>query len=591
MTTGFIVNHLWQSTCFGVLAAALAWVLRKYSPKVRFWMWCSASLKFLVPFALLVNLGSVAPRPAPLGVPVSASNLTVSVVQMAVPYGSPAISPVISKVRTRIPRHWPPMIAGLLWAFGLGAVVSARFRSWLGIRAAVRQGTPVELPVPVPALVTPGMLEPGIVGFLRPVLVLPAKFLEALSSGQVEAVLAHEMCHVRRRDNLFAAIHMAVEAIFWFHPLVWWVGSRMIDERERACDEEVLRLGCEPAEYVEGILKVCRMYTETPLACVAGVTGADVKKRLRAILAGTLGRELTVAKKLVLATLGTAVLCAPVTIGMLTAPLIQAQNAPANTPKFEVASIRACSEPLNISGSGVHSSPGRLATDCNQLLNLIGNAYNAFADGTANRTAEDAPIKGGPAWLASASYDIQATAEGTPSVPMMLGPMMQKLLENRFHLKIHRQTVEGPVYFLTAAHGASKLQPNAEKSCTPWDVPPPPVKQGKKYCGTMISALSPGVESLGTTMDEFAKTLRLVVGRPVINKTGISGRFDMRVKFSREGTELAGMVPRGPDRAPDPDGPPSVFVALQEQLGLKLEAGKGPVDTLVVDRIERPSAN
>ena len=71
---------------------------------------------------------------------------------------------------------------------------------------------------------------------------------------------------------------MAVEAIFWFHPRVWWIGSRMVEERELACDEHVLRMGYEPSEYVQGILKVCQFYTESPLPCVSGVTGADVSR-------------------------------------------------------------------------------------------------------------------------------------------------------------------------------------------------------------------------------------------------------------------------------------------------------------------------
>jgi uncharacterized protein (TIGR03435 family) len=99
------------------------------------------------------------------------------------------------------------------------------------------------------------------------------------------------------------------------------------------------------------------------------------------------------------------------------------------------------------------------------------------------------------------------------------------------------------------------------------------------------------VEALGTTLDEFSKTLRMVLHRPVIDKTGINGRFDLRVKFSREGTELAGIALTGPRPAPDPNGPPSIFVALQEQLGLRLESGRGPVDTLVIDHIERPTGN
>jgi len=184
---------------------------------------------------------------------------------------------------------------------------------------------------------------------------------------------------------------------------------------------------------------------------------------------------------------------------------------------------------------------------------------------------------------------------------MMLGPMMQKLLEDRFQLKIHRQTSEGSVYFLTVARGGPKLHPFTEGSCTPWALPPPPLEKGARYCaGTLISlrSSSPALEAVGTTLDEFSKALRMVVGRPVIDKTGITGRFDILVKFSRGGTELG--VPRiVPDptgtirpRPPsDPRDAPSIFVALQEELGLRLESGRGPVETLVIDHIERPSEN
>jgi uncharacterized protein (TIGR03435 family) len=225
------------------------------------------------------------------------------------------------------------------------------------------------------------------------------------------------------------------------------------------------------------------------------------------------------------------------------------------------------------------------------LLNLIGNAYNTFADGHLNRNRDPTPINGGPPWLQSVSYEINAKAEENPSVAMMLGPMMQALLEDRFQLKIHRETREGPVYFLTVARGGPKLHSFIEGSCTPWSVPPPPLQPGTKYCGSMISGISPSVEVLGATLDEFSKTLRLVVGRPVIDKTGITGRFDIRAEFSREGTELAAIRLIGPSPASDPRGVPSIFVALQEQLGLRLESGKGPVETLVIDHIERPTGN
>jgi uncharacterized protein (TIGR03435 family) len=280
---------------------------------------------------------------------------------------------------------------------------------------------------------------------------------------------------------------------------------------------------------------------------------------------------------------------APIAIGVLIAPVIQAQFAPANTPRFEVASIKPCSEPLN--GPAPHSSPGRLVTDCAELLNLMGNAYISYADGHLNPRHEQTPITGGPSWVRSASYDIKARAEGNPSVPMMLGPMMQKLLEDRFQLKIHRQTSEGPVYFLTVARGGPKLHAFTEGSCIPWSLPPPALEPGAKICGSTISGISSSVEALGATLEEFSKTLRVLVDRPVIDKTGITGRFDIRVRFSREGTALEGIRLNGPSRAADPTGPPSIFGALQEELGLKLESGRGPVDTLVIDHIEKPSEN
>src|ERR1700722_9441799 len=296
MTTPFIVNHLWQSSCFALLAGLQAFVLRKNSPKVRYWVWLSASLKFLIPFALLVSLGSVVPRPARRAASVAAPVFSKTLVQIAEPF-SPALK---ATVAAHAPLHWAPVAIGVLWALGSLAIALARCRSWLGVRAALRAGTPIELPIPVRTLITPGTEEPGIVGFLRPVLVLPAQLLEHLNPRQLGAILTHELCHVRRRDNFFAAAHMVVEAIFWFHPLVWWIGSRMVAERELACDEEVLRMGCEPADYVEGILKACRFYLESPLPCVSGVTGADVTERLRAILAGCIAHELSGARKMIL---------------------------------------------------------------------------------------------------------------------------------------------------------------------------------------------------------------------------------------------------------------------------------------------------
>ena len=577
-----MINHLWQSTVFAVAAGLLTVVFRKNRAQVRYWLWLSASLKFLLPFSLLMSIGSHlkwAPAARTIATPVVSSTM----VQFTQPFPE-TVSFVPSTTGTL---DWVPMMIFGVWACGFAAIAWMRLRGWFRVRAAIRSSSPLEIPVPVNVRSSPGLLEPGVVGFFRPVLLLPEGIAECLTPRQLEAVLAHELCHVRRRDNLTSAIQMIVEAVFWFHPLVWWIGARLVDERERACDEAVLSLGNEPKVYAEGILNVCKSYLESPLRCVSGVTGSDLKKRVRAILTGRVAGELNFAKKAALAVAGIVALALPVIIGILNAPTIQAQIALANTPRFEVASIRPCQEPPQQPGRviipGANSSPGRLATDCIPLLQLIGNTYQTDADGFI-------PLTGGPSWTRSALYEINATAEGNPSVKTMRGPMLQALLEDRFQLKIHRETKEGPVYFLSGARGGPKLQSFTEGSCKPWPTPPPP-QLTKEYCTRMIYGIKPAVEAQGATLDEFSKLLRVVVGRPVIDKTGITGRYDIRVKFSREGTELAAIHLIGPSPASDPTGPPSIFVALEEQLGLRLDSAKGPVEMLVIDHIERPSEN
>ena len=151
-----------------------------------------------------------------------------------------------------------------VWFCGFVVVAAGWAREWLRIRAIVRAASPLPLDLPIQVVATAARLEPGVVGMFRPVLLLPEGITARLTQAQLQAVLAHELCHVRRRDNLTAAVHMLVEALFWFHPLVWWLGARLVDERERACDEEVLQLGGEPQAYAESILRVCEFYLESP---------------------------------------------------------------------------------------------------------------------------------------------------------------------------------------------------------------------------------------------------------------------------------------------------------------------------------------
>ena len=395
---------------------------------------------------------------------------------------------------------------------------------------------------------------------------------------------------------------MVVEAIFWFHPLVWWIGSRMVEERELACDEEVLRMGCEPADYVEGILKVCRLYTGSPLPCVSGVTGADVKKRLRAVLAGSIARELTVGKKLALAAIGVATFVAPLVIGVLSAPTIRAQSSPTAVPKWEVASIRQCTEAdftaylaaLAAGGGGrggggggagnLIGDAGMLRLVCLGLNSLIVQAYFTGPNGKPETAVFGAgpTVRGGPAWTEKERYTIIAKPESDQSLAMMTGPMMQALLEDRFKLKIHRESEENPAYALVVAKGGPKLQPTQDGSCTYDDPQGPrsPVAPGPPMPCGYYAGEPEGIKAVGVTIDTLCAPISTLVRREVIDKTGLTGLFNFNLDVT---------VPP-PDAPDDPAAFDAAITALQK-LGLRLESIKGIDEFVVIDHIERPTEN
>jgi hypothetical protein len=191
----------------------------------------------------------------------------------------------------------------------------------------VREAKPLTLDSQVPIMTTTELLEPGLVGVLRPVILVPESLTERLSAAEIDAILAHELTHLRRQDNLLAMIHMLVEALFWFHPLVWFIGARLCEEREHACDEAVLDAGKKPLDYAQTILKVCRFYFRSPLACASGVSGSDLDRRITAIMARRDIDEVDPNKILLLAGLGFLIILTPLVTGGLkpaaTAPLVQ----------------------------------------------------------------------------------------------------------------------------------------------------------------------------------------------------------------------------------------------------------------------------
>ena len=331
-----VANHMWQSTAFGVVAAGLALALRRNHARARYWIWMAASVKFMVPFALLISLGGMLPRPQHTVVTMPVYS---AVDEVSLPFvdAMPVAEPTHDAIRPRHERGTQLTWLVVVWLAGFVAVLGVWCMRWRQVAGTLRRAVPandgreaelLQLVQRTMGRVTRGrgtcvrlvlsheLMEPGVFGVFRPVLIWPARLSERLDDEHIEAILAHEVCHVRRRDNLTAALHMLVEAVFWFHPLVWWLGARLVEERERACDEEVLELCRHPQVYAESILKVCEFCVESPLACVSGVTGADLSKRVRSIMTLRL-RRLGVAGKMALAALALAAIAAPVAFGVV----------------------------------------------------------------------------------------------------------------------------------------------------------------------------------------------------------------------------------------------------------------------------------
>jgi len=424
------------------------------------------------------------------------------------------------------------------------------------------------------------------------------------------------MCHVRRRDNLLVSIHMIVEAIFWFHPLVWWIGARLIEERERACDEDVVSRGNAPDLYAEAILKVCKWSTESPLTCVAGVTGGDLKKRIEQIMTARDAPGLSFAKRAALTIAGAAVLMAPVLVGIANAPAILAQS-PSGVPQwqaaaggrmaFEEASVKLIKPgsrghlpnfPLD-NGDGFtnprtgESPQGRLSAT-GPVTDFIEFAYKL----SLTRDQAQAMWAHLPKWIEGNEIEIDAKAAGNPTKDQMR-LMMQSLLAERFHLAVHYETQEMPVYALSLIKPGTwgpKLIRHADgPPCDASAILPaggdldPDGKVFPPICFTQMGSKKRDgrtvIGSRNTTMALLASFLSMPAGRPVVDRTGITDRIDYRMEWTVEpkgARTQAGDIPHDLQALPLMD-------AMREQLGLKLESTKAPIQTLVIDHIERPS--
>jgi uncharacterized protein (TIGR03435 family) len=263
----------------------------------------------------------------------------------------------------------------------------------------------------------------------------------------------------------------------------------------------------------------------------------------------------------------------------------------AGNPQFEVASIRTSGD---CTGGG-KPQVGRLTLNCITVSALIQMAYGYFADGVSY-TPNVLHLRGDvPAWVNSDRYDIAAKASGEPSQAVMRGPMLQRLLEDRFHLQFHREKEQGRVYFLTVAKGGIRMPKTADDGCSPVDLKRagnPEAASAAVPCGTEVRRQSGRVLSVtvhGISLSDLAEgLLSQLAERTVLDRTGLRGSFDFHLEYSPDLDTYPDQS--GSNGGGDPDVL-SLFSAIQGQLGLRLTSGVGPAPVFIVDRVDRPSAN
>ena len=482
-----------------------------------------------------------------------------------------------------------------------------------------------------------GASLPGPVtyGMWRPVIILPADAPE-WAGEDVERALVHELEHVRRGDWWTQTAARGICALYWFHPLVWMARRRMVLEAELACDDAVLSR-FESTSYAEQLVKLAqRLSTRQPMPAMAN--RRDLRTRIGAVLDAAQARGRARAASTMLTLVAAAALAVglaplrtvarayavneitrdvvlepsrPVAAAdpterrtIVDAPVVrpvagsardqivraQGQAGAVDRPRYAEATITPCGD----ANGGRNGGPGSLGTPS---AGVLGMGCRSVADMIRRSHGygehSGVPVEGGPSWIESEHYQITARAEGNPGMSVMMGPMLQTLLEDRFRLRLSRDTRNVSGYALAVADGGHKL---TEASCDPPRQPPvaflpPPDRPCAWSLVITVRGSNGSVGGKWVTSGEFAGALRDLLGRPVVDRTQIPWRFDARIEFAPEGTMVQAAI--GDTRFvknPNPGGAtaPVIFSAIEGELGLRLEPATVPTDVFVVEHVERP---
>jgi uncharacterized protein (TIGR03435 family) len=588
-----LVHFLWQGLSIAVLyAAARRGVARASSPHARYQLACAALAAMMA--APLLTRGLMRPPDASpdaayriRGTPPAAFTTGIATTTITLPA---SVRTTVSSVRSAQFLLWVVIfwLAGavVFWVrLAGGWVVAARMRSMLVRRAPPewqqilqKLGAQIGLSRPVRLLVSALVQVPTVVGWLRPVVLVPVGALGGLPAEHLEALLLHELAHIRRHDYLVNILQSVAEALLFYHPAVWWVSGHIRAERELCCDDVAVSVSGDALTYARALaqLESCR---PAHLSAAVAANGGSLSDRI--------ARLLGQSRPAVRTGLGPGVIAVAILLVAAAYGLFGQSDA---HPGFQAASIKRNTS--NWSERAKH--PMGMGVNASLML-LIQFAYAAHDNPMSGHSLPllASQVVGGPAWINSEGYDIEAKP-GPNTDPKQEWLMWQTLLAQRFKLRLHRETREFPIYSLTAAKSGFKLPAAREAGCVSF---PPGTKPhyvpGKVDCGYVsgpIGGYTIGplhIEGRKVHMADLIRELAFMLDRPVLDKTEFTGEFDLHLSFTPD-EALAGLPGFG---GPADPNLPNIFAALEEQLGLQLVPAKGPVEVLVIDHAERPTEN
>lgn len=632
-------------TVVAALGLAVAWLARRNRAAVR-----HSVLAVTFGAMLVLPIASIVAPPVHVTVPVA----EVSRVAWPLVVNNPAtISPDINAsdgahAPPAAPRQSSTVSLSLLllagWIFGTAVFLVPVMTGLWQIRFLRRSGLPwldgqsiaealaldAGIHRRVEVLLHEALPGPITCGVLQPAIMLPRE-AESWARDDVSRAIVHELEHVRRGDSATRCLARAVCALYWFHPLTWIAWRKLVLEAERSCDDAVLGRS-DATAYADQLVELAkRLPTAHRSPLLAMANRSDLAARVGSLLdakqrRGRVGVFLvtmacagalvliTVISPLVLAAepqsvvtvlpaksnthaathepvpVQTAQVQAP--LDQPTAPALGKQNPQVGELQFEVASVKPVAPvspepyiPGVWHGGPGTTDPGRITYSRFGLRGLLVSAYGVQRYQVI-----------GPDWLDSERFEIAATIR-PGATKDEVNAMLRNLLTDRFHVSLHHETRDLPVYELTVAKTGAKLKASVAASlpATPEPVrldkngapqfPPGAPSMFFSMRGTTVhlTASTQSISSLASFL--FNSELRV----PVIDKTGITGSYDFTLDFVPEpqppSVDVSGGT--GGTGLPSQSGGPDIFVALQEQLGLRLEQKKGPVDVLVVDHADK----